>query len=200
MRARTNLVVSLICGLLSCAQFAQCQTAASRFEVGGQYTYFHQQHGFFVDNNMLGGRVDIRVARFVWVSSQVDVGLKDYPPPYVSSASGGRLIVGSFGAKVGKEKRRVGLFGEARGGFLSWSDVLTFLEPPSGIAFGRLTRPILYLGGASEFYAGKRIGFRISAGDAICHYPKVTIVPGEPKAHGFTANNVQVSTGVFYRF
>jgi hypothetical protein len=147
---------------------------------------------------MLGGRFDIRLTHFLWITSQMDFRLKNSWP--ASSVSGGRFMVGSFGAKIGKEKRRIGLFGDVRGGFLSWSDVVTFLESYVSIKYGRLTRPFVYFGGTGEIYASKRIGFRVTVGDAFNNYPKVTIVPGVAPFNGFTANNLQVSSGVFYRF
>jgi hypothetical protein len=196
---RTYLFFWVVLGfLLSHGEVAQCQHPQSRFQAGGQYTYFHQQHGLFADNNMLGSRVDYRLIRHVWIDSQIDVGLKGYPP--ASSLSGGRLVVGSFGAKIGKEGHRVGLFGETRGGFLSWSQAIKSLDPFVSVQYGRLTRPLLYIGASCEIYGNRRIGFRISVGDAIVSYPKVTIVTGQPPFHGFTGNNVVMSSGAFYRF
>jgi hypothetical protein len=181
---------------------ATSQTKLNRFEIGQQYSFFGNSAGDLKGQHLLGGRLDIRVSRHLWLSSQVETGVTEHPP--VSSIDGGRILLGCFGTKVGTQRRRLGIFGELRGGFLSWSNEVRsveYLQPPFiKIHFGRGVEPLLNFGGAVEIYAKRRLGFRASVGDTVVFYRPHRFNDVDPPFRGFTRNNVHISAGWFFRF
>ena len=195
--------------LLSTSPLASSQTKLNRFEVGEQYSFFSNQYGYEGGQHLLGGRFDVRISRHLWLSSQLEAGLNNYPPPGVSSADGGRAFLGCFGLKAGTQRKRLGVFGELRGGFLSWSDEvrsIEYLAPPQpGVNFvrlhyGRGTEPLLNVGGTVEIYARPKVGFRMSVGASFVFLRSRKLTPLEPAYNGLRSNNVHISTGMFYRF
>ena len=126
------------------------QVRNQRFEIGEQYTFFHQTYGS-LGNNLLGGRFDVRVWHRIWLTSQIDSGLTRYQFNSPTSAFGGRFLMCSFGLKAGRQRRRIGLFGELRGGFVTWSDALTFVDYTNHInQLGRTNQPLLNVSGTLE--------------------------------------------------
>jgi hypothetical protein len=203
LKRTTVLVCVFILALTMSASLQLSAQSTDRFDVGAQYTYFRNQHGYFLNNSLLGGRFDARVFRHLWLTAQIDTGLGYHAPPRVSSADGGNILLGRFGAKLGRQSNRIGLFADIRGGFTSWSDALIFWEfgpVYPGIRYGRLTKPLLNVGATLEVYTGRRIGLRFSAGDSMVFNGDRQILSLEPPWPGYIAHNADISTGVFYRF
>lgn len=178
------------------------QQSQSRISLGTQYTYFRNQHGYFLNNSLLGGRVDILIVRHVWLTGQLDSGLTFHPHPIVSSIDGGRILLGRFGTKIGKSGTRFGGFAEIRAGFVSWSDALIFwnFDPVSGgIRFGRYTAPLLNLAGTMEVHTTRKTGLRFTIGNSMVFHGKRQVLSIEPAFPGFIAHNVDISAGVFVR-
>ena len=117
---------------------------------------------------------------------------------------GGRITQGLFGAKVGKRFEKLGIFGKARPGFVSYSNaILTRDARITTFQFGRLTHLAFDLGGVVELYPSRRTVVRFDVGDTIVRYGKQTSVDIFGQQIGdapFTRHNLQFSAGVGIRF
>jgi hypothetical protein len=203
LKRTTVLVCVFILAWTMSASLQLSAQSTDRFDIGAQYTYFRNQHGYFLNNSLLGGRVDILIVRHVWLTGQLDSGLTFHPHPIVSSIDGGRILLGRFGTKIGKSGTRFGGFAEIRAGFVSWSDALIFwnFDPVSGgIRFGRYTAPLLNLAGTMEVHTTRKTGLRFTIGNSMVFHGKRQVVSIEPAFPGFIAHNVDISAGVFGRF
>jgi hypothetical protein len=137
---------------------------------------------------------------------------------FISGRSGGRILQGQFGAKVGKRFESFGIFAKARPGVVSFSRTVRLdgfdTEDFDGIqiSFPRISLErrnyfSLDLGGVLEFYPSRRIVTRLDAGDTLIRYSSTTLpapgvfgmgetfqVPAE------TRHNFQFSAGIGFRF
>ena len=115
---------------------------------------------------------------------------------------GGHMFQAQFGGKVGKRFDRWGLFGKARPGFVGFTRVFEFPSPqiPAPLRTVRKLYPSLDVGGVVEFYISPRWMARFDVGDTMIRYDEVTIPGGfiiQPKA---TRHNLQVTSGIGFRF
>jgi hypothetical protein len=125
--------------------------------------------------------------------------------------SGGRILQGQFGVKVGKRFRRFGIFGKARPGVVSFGRTVKIDRVDTSQAFPIVTlreqRSSYFstdLGGVLEFYPSRRIVTRFDAGDTLIRYGATrvpvsftTTIENVPPA---TEHNFQFSAGVGIRF
>jgi hypothetical protein len=133
----------------------------------------------------------------------------------------GNLAQGFFGIKAGKRFRKVGIFGKARPGFVSFSggefDLALLPTPPGTLPVlitnrSRATRIALDVGGVVELYHSRRFFTRFDAGDTIIRYSRhtfngfsldpITLVatPFPIMTPAKTRHNFQFSAGVGIRF
>lgn len=139
-----------------------------------------------------------------------------FPRQQTVPRGGGRLLQGQFGAKIGKRWERLGIFGKARPGLLSFSKVTQLVGTQQGffgsipIEFGifRVKRKSYFsmdVGGVIEFYMSRRLMTRIDVGDTIVNYSEAAvggflasrpIVRRPPETH----HNFQFTAGVGFRF
>jgi hypothetical protein len=129
---------------------------------------------------------------------------------------GGRQFLMQFGGKVGKRWQRFGVFGKARPGMLTFTDVTKLIRIETGM-FG--TRPFLFgifrqgwksyfsmdVGGVTEYYMSRRLMARIDLGDTIVHYsefphPGLSISEAILRRPPETHHNFQFIAGVGFRF
>jgi hypothetical protein len=179
------------------AQSAE-KSGSSRFEVGMALSGI-QFPG--TSSLGLGGRGVLNINSVLSLEAEGNFFLKDAAPSF---QSGGRIVEGLFGAKLGYRGDRVGVFGKVRPGVISFSKVIqniTF-DPANPLAFsiqtGRLTRPALDLGAVIEVYPAEHWAWRSDLGDTMIFYDSTSLfgirIPGTRK------NNFQFSTGLQYRF
>lgn len=114
---------------------------------------------------------------------------------------GGKMFQGQFGAKIGKRFDRWGVFGKVRPGFVGFTQVLLdsgVQIPP--FTFGTRLNPSLDVGGVIEFYLSPRWFTRFDVGDTIIRY-RESRFPAVPfTIRGVTRHNLQVSSGIGFRF
>jgi hypothetical protein len=195
------------------------KSAATRFEVGAQFTSItfdagHTQPG-------LGGRFTFNFNDNVALEAELNYFPNDNGI-INNSRNNGRVTEGLFGVKVGKRFKNFGIFGKARGGFLSFTrgfgDVVVTGPPLPGDIFPqsefrprRLTHPAIDLGGVLEFYPSRRWVTRFDAGVIIARVgqttfqtlaagPNDTIIVAPATIPGFTGSAFRFSAGIGYRF
>jgi hypothetical protein len=117
------------------------------------------------------------------------------------------MFQGQFGGKVGKRFDKWGLFGKARPGFVEFSRVIESpgVQIPGPNFFVRKFYPSLDLGGVVEFYISPRWMTRFDVGDTLIRYPEITApnfgqLPVFIIQHKATRNNLQISSGIGFRF
>ena len=125
--------------------------------------------------------------------------------------AGGRILQGQAGVKAGKRFERFGIFGKARPGIVSFSEVVKVdgLDPTFGFPIFRTDRKNYFsmdVGGVLEFYPSPRIVTRFDGGDTMIRYgaaelplsifPAVSNFQMPPQ----TMHNFQFSAGVGWRF
>ena len=120
---------------------------------------------------------------------------------------GGHMFQGQFGGKVGKRFDRWGVFGKARPGFIGFTRVVEFpfgvpTPPQPGFELVRKYHPSLDLGGVVEFYISPRWMARFDVGDTIVRYKEIRFPTTPPlfTVPAATRNNLQVSSGIGFRF
>ena len=139
-----------------------------------------------------------------------------FPRRQSFSGGGGRLLQSQFGVKAGHRWQSFGIFGKARPGMLSFSQVNKLVSVQNGF-FG--TIPVQFgifrtgwksyfsadLGGVIEYYMSRRLMTRIEVGDTIVQYSEYAIrgfiasqqiIRRPPETH----HNFQFSAGVGFRF
>ena len=139
-----------------------------------------------------------------------------FPHPNIQDQSrNGRLLQGQFGLKAGKRFGKFGVFGKARPGFTSFSQVLTIVgnqtidiggQPFTFPIFGerRKTYFSMDLGGVLEFYPSRRVLTRLDVGDTLIRntdpsFPFGVVSFPTPIATSRISHNLQVSAGIGFR-
>jgi len=117
-------------------------------------------------------------------------------------------VLGVIGARTGIRRGPVELFGRARGGFLRFSELdgavcvaVTTVPLPleCQIATG-YTAFVTDFGGGISVAATRRLRVHVDAGDLMVRYGQEAHRSNGELANGFVSHNVQVSTGVVWRF
>jgi hypothetical protein len=179
------------------------QRKTTKFEVGVQYTYLHSNGSFFGKwgyTSGVGGRFVYNPRN--WLSIEGDVNFFATEPNGRNVYQGGRAIQGLFGVKSGIRKKRFGVFGKVRPGFVTFGDALldiTALGPPVQLKTGRLTQPALDAGGVVEFYPSQRWALRFDLGNTSIFYRDRSLTVGG-SVQGQTRNSFQFSSGILFRF
>ncbi|HYO62190.1 MAG TPA: outer membrane beta-barrel protein [Pyrinomonadaceae bacterium] len=193
-----------------------------RFEAGIQYTSLSldppRQFFFSFDDPhftepAVGGRFTVNINDHFAGEAAVDFLTKDNPS---SATYGGRGISGQFGVKAGKRFGSWGLFGKARPGFISYSEVIRLVGTETitfggqqfeqGVFdFGRKTYKTFDLGGVLELYPSRRLVTRFDFGDNIIFYRDrhtASFLFTQPffTQPDETKHNFQFSAGLGFRF
>ncbi|HEX8459404.1 MAG TPA: outer membrane beta-barrel protein [Pyrinomonadaceae bacterium] len=208
------LAAGVLASLLACVQQASAQRHdAPKVEIGEHVTTLelHTPEFAFPSTSAepgFGGRVGYNVTDYFGLEAELN-----FLP---RRATFGRMTQGQFGVKVGKRSRKFGLFAKARPGFVSFREVFTVVGEDSFTASNgrifvfplfdvkRRTVFSLDVGGVVEFYPARNLLVRVDVGDTLIHYGSKEIRVGEffsirdlPPG---TKHNLQVTTGVAYRF
>lgn len=189
---------------------ARAQEEAPRFEVGAQFTSIGVDDdgqdipgcpfcGTFVYKGV-GGRFAYNVNDSLAVETEVNFFLNENPG-YTSRRVGGKPVQALLGVKAGRRFGRVGVFGKARPGVISYSGVVAnglggTLDP----VLARRTHFNLDVGGVFEVYPSRRVVLRVDAGDTIVRYGEENLPGAQIPFEGATRHNFQFNTGVGFRF
>ena len=194
-----------------------------RFELGAQFSSLSLQeiercifclavdYRDILTQTGFGGRLTYNVTSGFALEVQSDFYPREVRQFTNNGRAGGRILQGQAGVKAGKRFERFGIFGKARPGIVSFSEVVKVddLDPTFGFPIFRTDRKNYFsmdVGGVLEFYPSPRIVTRFDGGDTMIRYgaaelplsifPAVSNFQMPPQ----TMHNFQFSAGVGWRF
>lgn len=149
----------------------------------------------------------VKTERAIAFDAQITEFLVQAPSTVVR---GGRMTQALFGMKIipiGSEDSnydpKFNSYFKVRPGFISWSDaVIGLAQTPQGLVatrIGRSTVPAIDFGLSFERYLAKNWWLRFDAGDTVVWYQGMNVAGGG-RVDGATKSNLQLGTGMFYRF
>ena len=177
---------------------AVAQEAPPKFEAGVQFTALHFP-GFGEQNTFGAGiRIAYNPVRFLSLEAELN---RTFPnPALANNFTGGHLLQGFAGLKVGVRKTRFGIFGKIRPGFANFDSVVKSLDPVTFAArLGSRTQFSMDVGGVFEVYVTRRFSVRYDLGDTMIHYGRQFILASRP-FDPVTKHNFQFSSGILFRF
>jgi hypothetical protein len=171
---------------------AQSQSETPKVEIGAHYTLLRFRD-FDITDNGVGGRMTFNLTDNFGIEGELNYfGQKrssDSPlttsPLFVDSSR----TQGLFGVKTGIRSEKAGIFGKFRPGFVRFGE--SGLDP-TGQTF---TQFAMDIGGVFELYPTRHVAFRFDIGDTIVRFGS-NFTGGD----AFYSNNLQVSTGIAFRF
>jgi hypothetical protein len=182
-----------------------------RFEIGAGFAALGHGYNNRTDSAAgqvttaagFGGHFDFDICPYL----AFDSALIYFPKsePVVTAQSGGKVLEGLFGAKIGLRRDRVGYFLTLRPGFLRYSRTVTeFPASPTGV-FGLAPNTIgaLNVGTAIEVYTSRRTMLRFDVGDTMLFVPAKTVPQPPLSPISFNPDlrhTIQISTGFGFRF
>jgi hypothetical protein len=172
------------------AQNAQAQTETPKVEIGAQYTLLRFRD-FDVTDNGVGGRVTFNLSDNIGVEGELNV----FPQKRTNALTVSSLFVdstrtqGLFGVKTGLRSEKAGIFGKFRPGFVRFGE-------NSVLPGQSFTQFAFDFGGVFELYPTRSVALRFDVGDTIIRFGSNFTVDGST----FYSNNLQISTGVAFRF
>jgi hypothetical protein len=171
------------------AQNAQAQSETPKVEIGAHYTLLRFRD-FDVTDSGVGGRVTLNLTDNFGIEGELNV----FPQKRTDSLTTSPLFVdssrtqGLFGAKTGLRSEKAGIFGKFRPGFVRFGE--------SGVIPGQsFTQFALDIGGVFELYPSRSVALRFDIGDTVIRFGS-NFTGGD----AFYSNNLQISTGVAFRF
>lgn len=225
-----SIVLFLILNLMVSAQSAESSddSKVKKFEVGGQFTILRRSdadvtsevfslNGFGSRNYKsaklnefgIGGRFTFNFNKNVAVESEANFFRNIEKPPFVIgvgqriSQPGGRKFQAVFGPKIGIRKKKFGVFGKVRPGFISIDEynVISQIGQPNNFFILSSVKNATFfnvdVGGVFEYYPTRRTVFRVDVGDTIIHYNSQQPKDLNPS---ITRHNLQTSFGFGIRF
>ena len=169
---------------------AQSQSETPKVEIGAHYTLLRFRD-FGVTDSGVGGRVTFNLSDNIGIEGELNV----FPQKRTNDLTIFPLFINStrtqglFGVKTGLRSEKLGIFGKFRPGFVRFGE--------SGVVPGQsFTQFAFDLGGVLELYPTRHVAFRVDLGDTIVRFGSNFTVDGST----FYSNNLQVSTGVAFRF
>jgi len=157
-----------------------------------------------------GGRITFNLNRNVALEAEINF----FPNPNLPAVnSGGRLVQGQFGVKIGKRFDKFGVFAKGRPGFLSFGKILTHTDTLVVPNFDGspivipLLNPIrrnffsVDAGAVVELYPSRRMLVRFDVGDTMVYVGKSPFIPFiRHERLAELAHKFQFSSGVAFRF
>lgn len=195
--------IIVVCFLVLDSREVHAQSETPRFEIGTQFTALRLKEFMILDARTMSGlgvRFTYNITNKIAVDAEGNYFGKD------DFFGGRRVTQGLFGVKAGVRRRRLGVFGKARPGFLRFKDPLVCVIPEGCPSEPSPRFAISYafafdVGGVVEFYPSRRISLRTDIGDTIVRFDRgVLFINGQPHPVHFTSHNVQFSTGISFRF
>ncbi|HMB26765.1 MAG TPA: hypothetical protein VKS99_01610, partial [Blastocatellia bacterium] len=97
---------------------------------------------------------------------------------------------GLFGVKTGMRSEKFGIFGKLRPGFFRFGE-----SGSLGVTGQSFTQFALDFGGVFELYPTRSVALRFDVGDTVIRFTNPNLVSST-----FNSNNLQISTGIAFRF
>jgi hypothetical protein len=174
--------------LMVSTQNAQAQSETPKVEIGAQYTLLRFRD-FSITDSGVGGRVTYNLADSFGIEGEFNV----FPQRRSNNLANPLFIdstrtQGLFGVKTGLRSEKAGIFGKIRPGFVRFGE--------SGVLPGQsFTQFAFDFGGVFELYPSRHVALRFDVGDTIIRFGS-NFTGGD----AFNSNNLQISTGVAFRF
>jgi Outer membrane protein beta-barrel domain len=198
-------VAALVWGSLGAPTFAQSSDA--NVDVGGRVAVLRLSE-FDTTDTGIGVHAAWRATPIVALDGELT-----WFPGGSRSAVDNRIAhqqrtLGLVGARSGIQRGPVELFGRARAGFLRFAP----LDPAVCVAVTTVPQPIdcvivpgytafaTDLGGGVAVNVANRLQFRADAGDLMVRYGMRVYRYNGKSTEGFTSHNLQVSSGLTWRF
>jgi hypothetical protein len=171
------------------AQNAQAQSETPKVEIGAHYTLLRFRD-FDTTDNGVGTRVTFNVADSFGLEGEVNFFTQRRDNFASLTSSDGRRTQALFGAKYGMRSEKFGIFGKLRPGFIRFGEGTSVIgtTTPSETAFA------LDFGGVFEVYPSRSVALRFDVGDTVIRFSNPIFIDT------FYSNNLQISTGVAFRF
>jgi hypothetical protein len=168
---------------------AQSKSETPKVEVGVNYTLLRTNGAGLTDSTSdsgVGGRITYNIANNLSLEGEFNSFPQDGRINLASLAAiDSHKTQGLFGVKYGMRSEKWGIFGKLRPGFVRFSE---------GTGVSSNTNFALDVGGVLEYYLLRSVALRVDLGDTIIRYPN------NPVVGSFTTNNLQLGTGVAFRF
>jgi hypothetical protein len=178
-------------------QNAQAQSGSEtpKVEIGAHYTLLRFRDlivdGDGVTDNGVGGRVTFNLSDNIGIEGELNF----FPQKRSDSLTAFPLFIdstrtqGLFGVKTGMRSEKFGIFGKLRPGFVRFgeSDALAVSQS--------FTQFALDFGGVFEIYPSRSVALRFDIGDTVIRFGS-NFTGGD----AFYQNNLQISSGVAFRF
>jgi hypothetical protein len=205
MRSKLAAAAVVIMSVSLCCKSVLAQADAPKAEAGVQSSLLRVDRvsGKATEPGV-GGRLTYNVTDSVGVETELNFFPKK---DGATNQEGGRITEGLFGVRIGKRSEKVGVFGKARPGFVSFGRAILNRDARVTNAFnfqyGRLTHFAFDLGGVVELYPSRRTVVRFDIGDTIIRYGRQNFIDALGQTavvEGFTRHNLQFGAGVGFRF
>jgi hypothetical protein len=185
--------------LMATTQNAQAQSSETpKVEVGVHYTVLRTTGfgdlGFNSTDSGVGGRLTFNLTEGFGIEGELNTFPQDGRVNLANLSSiNSHKTQALFGVKYGMRSEKFGIFGKLRPGFVRFSQgspgALSIVPPSSETQFA------LDFGGVFEIYASRHVALRFDLGDTIIRYSNPAVF-----GNSFNSNNLQLSTGVAFRF
>ena len=179
---------------------AQSRSETPKVEVGVNYTLLRTNGAGIINSstdNGVGGRLTFNLSDGLSIEGEFNQFPQDNRINFANLSSvNSHKTEGLFGVKYGMRTEKLGIFGKLRPGFVRFSE-----GDPAGLVGGppsSATNFALDFGGVFEIYPLRSVALRFDVGDTVIRYNSSafnTIGVGS-----FTTNNLQIGTGVAFRF
>jgi hypothetical protein len=171
------------------SQNAQAQSETPKVEIGAQYTLLRFRD-FSITDSGVGGRVTFNLSDNIGIEGELNV----FPQRRSNNLANFPIFIdstrtqGLFGVKTGLRSEKAGIFGKIRPGFVRFGE--------SGVLPGQsFTQFALDFGGVFELYPSRSVALRFDVGDTVIRFGS-NFTGGS----AFNSNNLQIGTGISFRF
>jgi len=198
------------------------QSKTPKFEVGAQFSLIHFSD-LEITEPGFGGRFTYNINKHVAVEAEGNFFPREVKDSFGETLQGGRKTEGLFGVKLGARRKRVGVFGKLRPGFVHFGHLerngivciaSSSSACPNPPPVFRETDFALDVGGVVELYTSRRTLVRFDLGDTIIHsgsgesillpstffLPNGSSFPSTKAIVRSTSHNLQFSIGFGFRF
>jgi hypothetical protein len=172
------------------AQNAQAQSETPKVEIGAHYTLLRLRDLDTTDHGV-GGRVTFNLADSFGVEGELNFFPQKRSDSLIPLLADSTRTQGLFGVKYGMRSEKAGIFGKFRPGFIRFGEA----TPITGITTPSITQFAFDFGGVFELYPSRSVALRFDVGDTVIRFSNPRLV-----SDTFYSNNLQISTGVAFRF
>jgi hypothetical protein len=170
-------------------QNAQAQSETPKVEIGAHYTLLRLRD-FDTTDNGIGTRVTFNLADSLSVEGELNFFPQGRPNFAGFPTDNSKRTQGLFGVKYGMRSEKAGIYGKFRPGFMRFSEG----DSIPGLTSSR-TEFAFDFGGVFELYPSRHLSLRFDVGDTVIRFSNPIVV-----TQPVYTNNLQISTGVGFRF